>query len=270
MMAGAAVSSTTEPGRLARANIAAGNLFFRVRNALFPAIVALIALVMRPRIILGDPSLDRALMTIGVTVALAGEAIRLLTIGFDYIDRGGKQGKVWASRLVHRGVYGIVRNPMYIGNALIVIGVCMAAGAPGNYLIMIPFFLFVYQAIVAAEEAYLRGRFGADYDDYCARVPRWLPRGTGGAFEGLTFQWRQALRKDLSTISGLAQGLIWMPLWRGLFLEGWGAARERLVRTGALSLSALAVYGLLAVAKRRKWGFYTPQEVAEHRLAQQG
>ena len=48
---------------------------------------------------------------------------------------------------------------MYVGNGLISIGMTMLLGSPMGYLILIPFFLFVYQAIVAAEEAYLRKKF---------------------------------------------------------------------------------------------------------------
>lgn len=52
---------------------------------------------------------------------------------------------------------------MYVGNALIAIGMTIDFGSSLGYLILIPLFLFVYQAIVAAEEAYLRNKFGAEY-----------------------------------------------------------------------------------------------------------
>ena len=46
-------------------------------------------------------------------------------------------------------------NPMYVGNGLIAIGMTMLLGSPMGYLILIPFFLLVYQAIVSSEEAHL-------------------------------------------------------------------------------------------------------------------
>lgn len=250
-----------KPRALARGagfNVAAGNFFFRVRNGLFPMLFFLGALIVRPHVILDNPALDRLLIACGVVIALAGQAVRLTTIGFEYIERGGKEGKVYASRLVQGGVYGISRNPMYVGNALIAIGVSMTLGAPVAYVIIIPFFLWVYHAIVAAEEAYLHGRFGAEYDDYCARVPRFLPalRNATRAFAGMRYNWKVSVRKELSTMTGLLCGLTALPLWRIFWLQGWDAASAAAPRTITLLAVILALYALLAHLKRRRLLFY--------------
>ena len=171
-------------------NIAIGNFFFRHRNALFPLIFAAGALIFRPQIMFDSPVVDRILVAAGMVIALCGQAVRLITIGFEYIHRGGKDGQVYAGRLVRGGVYGITRNPMYVGNALIAVGMTMHFGSPLGYLVLIPFFLFVYQAIVAAEEAYLRDKFGAEYDDYEKSVNRYLPAlsRVREAFAGMGFE----------------------------------------------------------------------------------
>src|SRR3989338_7504659 len=238
-------------------NIAAGNYFFRHRNALFPALFALTALLARPRPI-GTPALDAVLASAGVAVALAGQAIRLLTIGYEYIERGGKEGKVYASHLVHGGVYALTRNPMYLGNGLIAIGISMVAGAPLIYLIVLPLFLYIYQAIITAEETYLRRQFGAEYERYCAEVNRLLPalEKARAALAPLSYNWRQAVRKDLSTMAGLFLGLILLPVLRRLWLEGWGAARADLPRTIAAVLVVLGLYGVAITLKRQRKVFY--------------
>ena len=247
-------------GRLRQGNIAVGNFFFRHRNALFPVLFVCAALVGRPRLMFGDPGLDRLLGICGIVVALTGQAVRLITIGYEYIERGGKEGKVYASRLVQGGVYALTRNPMYVGNGLIAIGMTMLAGSPLIYLVVLPFFLFVYQALVAAEEAYLRKQFGLEYDRYCARVSRWWPRWPriGPALSGLSYDWRQAIRKELSTMAGLFTGIVLLPLLRTYFLEGLEAARAQAPRAGMLELSGLAVYGLLVYLKRKRRLFYAP------------
>lgn len=94
-------------------NIAIGNFFFRYRNALFPLIFAIGALTIRPQIMFDSLVVDRILVVTGMVLALLGQAVRLVTIGFDYIHRGGKDGHVYAGRLVRGGVYGVTRNPMY-------------------------------------------------------------------------------------------------------------------------------------------------------------
>lgn len=241
------------PAAWRRANIACGNFLFRYRNTVFPVLFAAVALTVRPQMLFGRPALDRWLVLIGMLVALGGQAVRLVTIGYEYIERGGKQGQVYASRIVQGGVYGLTRNPMYVGNGLIAIGLSMAMGAPLAYLVVIPLFWFIYQAIVAAEEAYLRRQFGAEYEAYCARVPRYLPswRGAPAAFAGMRYNWKRAVRQDLSTMTGLAIGLVLVPFWRRLWLEGWASTRPFALRTAALALAVLVWYGLMVRLKRQ-------------------
>ena len=245
---------------LRRWDVAAGNFFFKHRNALFPGLFVMVALVGRPRVI-GGPRLDRLLTTAGVLIALAGQGLRLLTIGYEYIERGGKEGKVYASRLVVGGVYALTRNPMYLGNMLIAVGMTMVSGAPSVYLIVLPFFLLVYQAIIAAEEAYLRGRFGSDYEAYCASVPRVIPswRRIGSSLAGRPHDWRRAFRRDLSTMAGLLTGLLLLPVWRMLFLKGFAAAQAEAPPMLALEVVVLIAYGVLIYMKKRRWLFYLPE-----------
>ncbi len=78
-------------------------------------------------------------------------------------------------RLVVRGPYRFVRNPMYIGAGL------SLAGAAAFYeslalLAYASLFLLVTHAFVLTyEEPTLRRTFGKDYESYCARVGRWWP-----------------------------------------------------------------------------------------------
>jgi protein-S-isoprenylcysteine O-methyltransferase Ste14 len=234
-------------------NIAIGNFFFRYRNALFPLIFAIGAVTLRPQIMFDSVVVDRVLVVTGIVVAVLGQALRLITIGFDYIHRGGKDGQVYAGRLVRGGVYGITRNPMYVGNALISVGMTMHFGSPLGYVIVIPLFLFVYQAIVAAEEDYLRNKFGAEYENYEKSVNRYMPALSrfGEAFAGMRFDWRKSIRKDLGTIVGLTIGLILLPVWRAYFLHGWEATHAAAIRALWLSLGIGVIYLLLLNLKKR-------------------
>ena len=94
-------------------------------------------------------------------------------------------------------MYNVVRNPMYVGNALIAIGMAKYMGAPRAILIVVPFFLFVYQSIVFAEEEYLRNKFGAEYDEYCARVNRFIPSlgNIRESFAGMQLDWKMSIKK---------------------------------------------------------------------------
>jgi len=241
-------------------NIAIGNFFFRYRNALFPLIFVFGSLLLRPQLMFGSLAADRLFAAVGAALALLGEAVRLITIGFEYIHRGGKDGKVYAGRLVRGGMYAITRNPMYVGNGLIAIGMTIYFGSPVGFLILIPFFLFVYQAIIAAEEAYLRNKFLAEYDDYASAVNRIIPAlgSAREAFKGMRFDWRRSITKDLGTIAGLTIGLNLVPVWRSYFLYDAAATRTTAIRAFLLILAINALYFILLRLKRSKRLFQNP------------
>ena len=238
-----------------RWNIAAGQFFFRYRNTLFPTLFVLLTLAVRPKIFLNNWTVDRCVVIFGVIIALLGEFFRLMTIGYEYIDRGGKDGHVHANRLVTAGMYAHTRNPMYVGNILIATGVCMASGAPLAYLVALPLFLFIYQSIVVTEETYLRQNFGAEYVEYSAKVPRFVPsfRGMKRSFVGVPYHWKRALRQDLSTLTALLAALALLPLWRIFFLEGFHAAKRAAPRAVGMTVVILALYVFLVYLKKRKY-----------------
>jgi protein-S-isoprenylcysteine O-methyltransferase Ste14 len=233
-------------------NVAVGNFFFQYRNGLFPVIFVLAALTLRPSIMFGSPVADRLVAVCGMIIVLLGEAVRLVTIGFEYIHRGGKERRVYAGRLVQGGVFGLVRNPMYIGNVLIAVGMTMFLRSPLGYVILIPLFLFLYQALIAAEEAYLRDRFGSDYENYCANVNRFAPRldRIPQAFSGMRFDWRRSFRKDLGTVVGLMMGLILIPIWRTYLLYGWSVTGATI--SFPLKLSLALTLGYLILLRLKK------------------
>ncbi|MDB5841584.1 MAG: hypothetical protein JWQ23_3536, partial [Herminiimonas sp.] len=67
-----------------------GGFFFRYRNAIGPLLFLLALFIGNPAYPLGQPDLDILFDVLGVTCALLGQALRILTIGYEYIERGGK------------------------------------------------------------------------------------------------------------------------------------------------------------------------------------
>ena len=94
-------------------------------------------------------------------------------------------GRLWCSlyisghkdsALITVGPYSITRNPLYFFSFLGFAGVGLATETATLAIAMAAFFAIVYPLIIRREEAFLLGRFGAAFVDYCARVPRFLPR----------------------------------------------------------------------------------------------
>ena len=187
-----------------------GDFLFRYRNLLFPLCLPL-ALLPAPA------ALERPLLAafLGFVIAAMGEAVRVSTIGLQYIVRGGRDRRVYAKDLITGGIYAHVRNPMYVGNVLILVGLAVASNSWICIAVLIPVYVFAWVAIVAAEERYLRGRFGSDFDAYCRDVPRWLPRLSGlrSTLSDHRFNWRRVVIKEYGTPLGWTWAWGVMVLW---------------------------------------------------------
>jgi protein-S-isoprenylcysteine O-methyltransferase Ste14 len=88
----------------------------------------------------------------------------------------GQDPKPWVTTpaIVTTGIYRFTRNPMYLGMGLMQAGFGVAL-ANGWVLLLVPGTCFVIARIaIRHEEAYLEGKFGAEYTDYKARVRRWI------------------------------------------------------------------------------------------------
>ena len=217
--------------------VALGNFLYRTRLYVFPA-ACLLVFLPGPRIWQDD--LVAAFL--GFAIALAGQVIRAGTIGLVYIVRGGKNRRVHADDLVSDGVFGHSRNPMYVGNLLILSGMAVTSNCWTTVLVAIPLTAFIYRAIVAAEENYLRGRFGAAFDDYCRNVPRFVPRlrGLGETFSRMDFHWRRVLVKEYGTPTA------WILVWCGIV--AWNMRRDGEFALHPCAAQCLAVVAIAAVA----------------------
>ncbi len=79
-----------------------------------------------------------------------------------------------ASSLQTNGIYNITRNPMYLGLALVYLGLSFLIGNWWNIILLPILILFVQEYIIKREEKYLERRFGQEYLDYKHKVGRWL------------------------------------------------------------------------------------------------
>lgn len=183
--------------------IAIGNFFFKYRNFLF-IFLYLLLFIPSPKLFTSDSFGENYYwipIIIGLLVTVSGQLIRGLTIGLAYIVRGGKDKKVYAEKLVTEGIFNHCRNPLYVGNILMLLGVGVLSNSLIYVLIIIPLFLFIYQAIVLAEENFLRNKFAEQFDSYCSRVNRWLInlKGLGKTFDSMHFNTKRWILKEYNT-----------------------------------------------------------------------
>jgi protein-S-isoprenylcysteine O-methyltransferase Ste14 len=113
----------------------------------------------------------------GLLLVTAGAAVILRCV-WDFIVVGrGTLSPVDAPRhLVVTGLYRYVRNPMYIGVFLVLLGEIVFFASAALLIYMIAWFICVNLFVLLYEEPVLRSKFGESYEDYCRSVRRWLPR----------------------------------------------------------------------------------------------
>jgi protein-S-isoprenylcysteine O-methyltransferase Ste14 len=79
-----------------------------------------------------------------------------------------------STALISRGPYRFTRNPIYLGLTLLLVSEVVLLGTLSPWIVVPSFFLILRQQFVLKEEALLRARFGAGYEAFCERVPRWI------------------------------------------------------------------------------------------------
>jgi protein-S-isoprenylcysteine O-methyltransferase Ste14 len=230
-----------------------GRFFFKYRDYLFPILFVPLALCTRPRMFLGDPRAELWLDVAGVLLVAGGQSLRALVIGLCYIQRGGQKKQIHASKLLQVGLFAHSRNPLYVGNLMIVTGIVLVHNGPWMYLVMLPFFVFVYASIVAAEETFLRREFGLEYADYCRRVPRFLPN-LSGIRETLaqgSFDWKRVVRLEHAPAFASFTAVILVLGWEKVSASGFEAERPWLMTLAFVWAAMLAAYVCVRVLKKR-------------------
>ena len=102
--------------------------------------------------------------------------------------RGYASGTVKKNReLAKTGPYAHTRNPLYVGSILIAFGFAVALLSWPVAAVLALMFAAIYVPVIASEERFLRATF-PDFDEYCRRVPRLIPRLTPAYRPGETAQ----------------------------------------------------------------------------------
>lgn len=157
-------------------------IFVLVRALTYAALFISLVLVIVPARVLSWSGITRPAsigtwQAIGIIILVGGAALALWCIlTFAMVGKGTPAPFDPPRRLVVKGPYGFVRNPMYIGAALALGGAAIffqswiLLGYTALFLLITHLFITLY------EEPILRQMFGNEYEAYCHRTHRWLPR----------------------------------------------------------------------------------------------
>lgn len=134
-----------------------------------------------------------------IFVSVIGLAVRCTTVGFTPKGTSGRNAsRQRAESLNTTGMYSIVRNPLYLGNYLIMLGFVLLPGAWWFVLLASVCFALYYERIIYTEEEFLEQKFGRAYTEWAASTPLFLPAFNRWKTPDLTFSFRNVLRREYS------------------------------------------------------------------------
>jgi protein-S-isoprenylcysteine O-methyltransferase Ste14 len=175
------------------------DLFFRYRSYTPVPLAVLMLIFAKP---------TPASFAAGLPIAAAGELIRLWGVSIAGSETR-VTGGVGASQLITSGPFAYVRNPLYLGNILIYVGLGIASMALFPWLqgAALLFFAYQYRSIVSLEEEFLLKKFGDTYRRYRDAVPRFMPDGRRFAPDPSgqpAVSWNRGFRSERRSLQAIA------------------------------------------------------------------
>jgi protein-S-isoprenylcysteine O-methyltransferase Ste14 len=197
----------------------------------------------------GSDSLDHFLWeAFGGAIAAAGLALRAFTVGYAPARTSGRNtDQQVAETLNVKGMYSVVRHPLYLGNFLIWLGVAAFAHVGWLVLVTVLAFWLYYERIMLAEEEFLSERFASEFEQWATRTPAFIPTFRHWIPADLPFSWKTVLARENATV--LATIVVFFLLEvTGDFLAG----RMPHVDSGwaLLVATAAVIYGVLRWMKK--------------------
>lgn len=201
-----------------------GNWLFRWRSFLPLVLVPLALLACRESGSFDNtvgPVID-GLWEVGcLVIAFIGLAIRVAVSGTAPEGTSGRNThRQRATVLNTTGLYSMVRNPLYLGNMLIALGIFMIPGTWWLIALVAVGMVLYYERIIYAEEAFLETQFGNAYHAWADRTPMLIPNPSLYRRASTPFCVRTALRREYSGLYAIVAGTTAIELASDLIGEG--------------------------------------------------
>jgi protein-S-isoprenylcysteine O-methyltransferase Ste14 len=197
----------------------------------------------------GRHDLDQLWEMLCLSIGLAGLFVRAMTVGFTPAGTSGRNtAEQVAASLNVRGMYSLVRHPLYVGNYLMWLGPSLFPRVWWVPVLVTLAFWLYYERIMFAEEEFLRRSFGTEYEEWAARTPAFIPTHFRWVTPKLPFSLRNVLRREYSGFFGLIATFVVLEIVSDFAATG-GFEWDRL--WGAIFAASLVVYVVLRTLKRQ-------------------
>ena len=230
--------------------VKAGNILFRWRSYLpLLAFVILILGLRRYEYPAHSQKLDLVWDLSCLLISFLGLGIRIATLGYVPDRTSGRNTKDQiADALNTTGMYSAVRHPLYLGNAVISLGILLSVRSWWVTVLIPMMYWLYYERIMFAEEEFLRNKFGDAFVKWAEKTPAFLPRFRNWRWPERSFSFRNILRREYPGFFGIIASFVLLEIIETRIVE----LRFRLAPVWmAIFAVGLIVYITLRTLKRR-------------------
>lgn len=161
------------------------------------------------------------LLFLSATVSLLGQVVRAIAIGTANKNTSGRNTKEQVAEALNtKGIYSMLRHPLYLGNYLMWIGIVMYTFNVWFFVLVSLAFWLYYERIMFAEERFLERKFGDDYVNWSLNVPAFVPSMKNYVKSDIPFSMKTILRREYSGISATIIGFLFVDIFRDAMVSG--------------------------------------------------
>jgi protein-S-isoprenylcysteine O-methyltransferase Ste14 len=200
----------------------------------------------------GSHTLDTLWNITCLIISGLGVAVRVLAGGYATKSTSGRNRRNQVAETLNtKGMYSVVRHPLYLGNFLISLGVSLMLRIWWVSTIYVLAFGLYIERIMFAEEHFLAGKFGQAYLDWAKKIPACLPTKIRWERPEVPFSLRNALRREYRTLTGMVVAMFAIVVLRDYHLHGY-LVLDRL--WAAILICTLAFWSVVRIIdKRTRW-----------------
>ncbi len=156
-----------------------------------------------------------------IGISFFGLIIRCMVAGYAPRGTSGRNTKSQVAEVLNTtGMYSIVRNPLYLGNFIIILGATLFIQVWWLALIFCVGFWTYYERIILAEENFLREKFGDTFLKWAEITPVYLPNFKNWKKPSLPFSFKTVLRREFATLFGITSAFFFLDIAADLLAEG--------------------------------------------------
>ncbi len=132
-----------------------------------------------------------------LAVALLGQVIRILTVGFTPKNTSGRNtDNQVADTLNTSGIYSVVRHPLYVGNFFMWLGIAMLTQDTWFIVAFVLMYWMYYERIMYTEEQFIESKFGEKFRTWARQTPAIIPKFGQWKNPNLEFSLKKVVRQE--------------------------------------------------------------------------